>query len=194
MIRRPPRSTLFPYTTLFRSPASVQLNPWPDVETYLTRSSPLPVKPDSVMVTNVPASIGVNFHSTVVGPPYPCHSITMSRFGSSDFTVSCVETPNISHSHLTCLPGSSRPLLRVNPDSVMATTFPEWMGVIFLSRVVGPPYPCHSITMSRFGSSDFTVSCVETPNISHSHLTCLPGSSRPLLRVNQNFVVISGST
>src|SRR3712207_6955549 len=24
MIRRPPRSTLFPYTTLFRSPASVQ--------------------------------------------------------------------------------------------------------------------------------------------------------------------------
>src|SRR2546425_7272339 len=27
MIRRPPRSTLFPYTTLFRSPASVPL-PW----------------------------------------------------------------------------------------------------------------------------------------------------------------------
>src|SRR2546426_4953015 len=25
MIRRPPRSTLFPYTTLFRSPAGVQL-------------------------------------------------------------------------------------------------------------------------------------------------------------------------
>src|SRR3712207_9211073 len=25
MIRRPPRSTLFPYTTLFRSPAAVQL-------------------------------------------------------------------------------------------------------------------------------------------------------------------------
>src|SRR5260370_18910866 len=32
MIRRPPRSTLFPYTTLFRSPLSVRrppcLNPW----------------------------------------------------------------------------------------------------------------------------------------------------------------------
>src|SRR3712207_7720398 len=27
MIRRPPRSTLFPYTTLFRSPASPK--PWP---------------------------------------------------------------------------------------------------------------------------------------------------------------------
>src|SRR5229473_4660319 len=32
MIRRPPRSTLFPYTTLFRSPArdaSGPTNPWP---------------------------------------------------------------------------------------------------------------------------------------------------------------------
>src|SRR3989449_11490347 len=29
MIRRPPRSTLFPYTTLFRSPAPVHLRLWP---------------------------------------------------------------------------------------------------------------------------------------------------------------------
>src|SRR3989442_8555865 len=29
MIRRPPRSTLFPYTTLFRSPGSVLLDGWP---------------------------------------------------------------------------------------------------------------------------------------------------------------------
>src|SRR5258708_18528056 len=28
MIRRPPRSTLFPYTTLFRSPARVRRSPW----------------------------------------------------------------------------------------------------------------------------------------------------------------------
>src|SRR3712207_7131367 len=28
MIRRPPRSTLFPYTTLFRSSASVELQQW----------------------------------------------------------------------------------------------------------------------------------------------------------------------
>src|SRR5258708_26470638 len=29
MIRRPPRSTLFPYTTLFRSPAHSPSRPWP---------------------------------------------------------------------------------------------------------------------------------------------------------------------
>src|SRR5690242_21192589 len=28
MIRRPPRSTLFPYTTLFRSPTSLMANSW----------------------------------------------------------------------------------------------------------------------------------------------------------------------
>src|SRR5256885_7762719 len=30
MIRRPPRSTLFPYTTLFRSPMSLPLNSLPE--------------------------------------------------------------------------------------------------------------------------------------------------------------------
>src|SRR3712207_8742517 len=30
MIRRPPRSTLFPYTTLFRSPADPRWGPGPD--------------------------------------------------------------------------------------------------------------------------------------------------------------------
>src|SRR3712207_7799046 len=29
MIRRPPRSTLFPYTTLFRSPANAYVPAWP---------------------------------------------------------------------------------------------------------------------------------------------------------------------
>src|SRR3712207_7814757 len=28
MIRRPPRSTLFPYTTLFRSPSTLPIPPW----------------------------------------------------------------------------------------------------------------------------------------------------------------------
>src|SRR2546428_13930988 len=35
MIRRPPRSTLFPYTTLFRSTAAVQLRPTPVGKTTL---------------------------------------------------------------------------------------------------------------------------------------------------------------
>src|SRR2546430_10404323 len=38
MIRRPPRSTLFPYTTLFRSPVSVSPNRLKEIEdTYARR-------------------------------------------------------------------------------------------------------------------------------------------------------------
>src|SRR3712207_8697835 len=43
MIRRPPRSTLFPYTTLFRSRARIPTQPDHDlVTTCLHGSSPLP--------------------------------------------------------------------------------------------------------------------------------------------------------
>jgi hypothetical protein len=38
------------------------------------------------------------------------------------------------------------------------------------------------------------VTCTETPYISQSHFTCLPGSSLPLLLVNQNLDVTAGST
>src|SRR2546430_11961291 len=38
MIRRPPRSTLFPYTTLFRSPLTVGAGPSRDVTTMIARS------------------------------------------------------------------------------------------------------------------------------------------------------------
>src|SRR5258705_5194553 len=41
MIRRPPRSTLFPYTTLFRSPAQGEL-----VEQGVRLGARLPVSPD----------------------------------------------------------------------------------------------------------------------------------------------------
>src|SRR5258707_9834958 len=34
MIRRPPRSTLFPYTTLFRSPAAAEPAPTPSLPTF----------------------------------------------------------------------------------------------------------------------------------------------------------------
>ena len=46
----------------------------------------------------------------------------------------------------------------------------------------------------RFRSIALTLTCAETPCISHSHVTCLPGSSRPLPRVNQNRDVMAGST
>src|SRR5256885_11588711 len=41
MIRRPPRSTLFPYTTLFRSPIAycpIVTAPWRDLANYSQRS------------------------------------------------------------------------------------------------------------------------------------------------------------
>src|SRR2546427_6999722 len=52
MIRRPPRSTLFPYTTLFRSPAAAA-EEWdvpiteapPDAEAVAVDSAPPPPKP-----------------------------------------------------------------------------------------------------------------------------------------------------
>src|SRR2546427_5656370 len=39
MIRRPPRSTLFPYTTLFRSRSSSSRRSWPRASTPWTRPS-----------------------------------------------------------------------------------------------------------------------------------------------------------
>src|SRR2546426_3833321 len=39
MIRRPPRSTLFPYTTLFRSPASAATTPVPAAAARSSRSA-----------------------------------------------------------------------------------------------------------------------------------------------------------
>src|SRR2546430_11932217 len=39
MIRRPPRSTLFPYTTLFRSPANLNSGP-PERRAFPRRASP----------------------------------------------------------------------------------------------------------------------------------------------------------
>src|SRR3712207_7419550 len=46
MIRRPPRSTLFPYTTLFRSP---NLDPWP---------SPITINDNVIDVEISPGKVG----------------------------------------------------------------------------------------------------------------------------------------
>src|SRR3712207_8831134 len=62
MIRRPPRSTLFPYTTLFRSSAGGPVV-WPDVEAMLVVPSnahalfarPLVTSPDSVLTVAIPS-------------------------------------------------------------------------------------------------------------------------------------------
>src|SRR5262245_28693372 len=78
------------------------------------------MKPASVMLTNVmPSSWGANTHSTVVGPLYPGHSMTMCLFGSMAFTVTEIEMLYISQSHWTCLPASSLPLPLVNQNFVV---------------------------------------------------------------------------
>src|SRR5258707_11591850 len=56
MIRRPPRSTLFPYTTLFRS--DVEHRRGMQVDTAVTRLHP------AVKVVNVEQHIGVRQHRT----------------------------------------------------------------------------------------------------------------------------------
>src|SRR5215510_1879931 len=50
------------------------------------------------------------------------------------------------------------------------------------------------MTMQRSCSIALAVTGIEIPYISHSHCTCLPASSLPLLLVNQNLVVTSGLT
>src|SRR3712207_7874981 len=45
MIRRPPRSTLFPYTTLFRSPGQQRAGPHPDLVEAGPRGAALLVEP-----------------------------------------------------------------------------------------------------------------------------------------------------
>src|SRR5260370_8918318 len=49
MIRRPPRSTLFPYTTLFRSLERVHPAPYLDVLERLARSGGGALDPDTIM-------------------------------------------------------------------------------------------------------------------------------------------------
>src|SRR5262249_33918564 len=101
-------------------PASTNEKPSVESIACSTSSSPSPVKPASVVVTNVdPSPLGVKVHSTVVGPPCPCHSMRMRLFGSMAFAATGIEMPYISQYHSTCLPVSSLPLLLVNQNFVV---------------------------------------------------------------------------
>ena len=50
------------------------------------------------------------------------------------------------------------------------------------------------MSIRRFGSTAFTLTEADAPYISQSQRTFLPASSFPLLLVNQNRVVTTGST
>src|SRR3712207_7284674 len=62
MIRRPPRSTLFPYTTLFRSPGTYQwiVNAYDDAHVKIS-SSP---SPRTLQMAELPAASGPDRKST----------------------------------------------------------------------------------------------------------------------------------
>src|SRR2546427_3185327 len=79
MIRRPPRSTLFPYTTLFRSPASLRVSrPWP-----FSTATPAESYPRYSRRVNPSSRTGTAFF----GPTYPTipHiAQVLPRLGSSN--------------------------------------------------------------------------------------------------------------
>src|SRR5256885_3833777 len=61
MIRRPPRSTLFPYTTLFRSPVEVTDYPPIRLEIYLASSASGEESPKGVAVYAAGSLLAENF-------------------------------------------------------------------------------------------------------------------------------------
>jgi len=105
-------------------PAKTQVKPPVESSACFTSTSPSPLKPEFVILTNV-ASFpnGVKIHSTVVGEPYPDHSMRMRLFCSTSFTVTSEEALYISQLHVTCFPASNLPLLLVNQNLVVISGF-----------------------------------------------------------------------
>src|SRR5256885_8999669 len=84
MIRRPPRSTLFPYTTLFRSIPAVSSVAVPSLPETLpaeaTQFAILTLRPSGleqlhVMVEGLPAATGARSEEDTAELPAPCKSV-----------------------------------------------------------------------------------------------------------------------
>src|SRR2546429_3031385 len=88
MIRRPPRSTLFPYTTLFRSLLGVSFSGLggaasaPDMTEFFGPSGPAPVASLS------PTSL--TFASQSVGTTSAAQTVTLSNTGTATLTISSI--------------------------------------------------------------------------------------------------------
>src|SRR2546430_13650814 len=84
MIRRPPRSTLFPYTTLFRSAiARIPKSPEPPITTIPGDQPPDP----GVSVTATPHKKGIHF-GPENGPQTPFGDRKSTRLNSSHSQIS----------------------------------------------------------------------------------------------------------
>src|SRR5688572_18986217 len=80
--RSPVRLSITPCSKNAFIPASIQVNPCPESAEYFASSSPVPVQPDSVTLTNVVSSFhGLNLHSTCVGPLWPSHWMRIRLLG-----------------------------------------------------------------------------------------------------------------
>src|SRR6266446_9755176 len=111
------RFSMMPCSRNAFNPASTIVNPPVEACACFTSSSPSPLKPAFVILTNVASfPYGVKIHSTVLGEPYPDHSMRMRLFCSTSLTVTCEEALYISQVHVTCLPASNLPLLLVNQN------------------------------------------------------------------------------
>src|SRR3712207_8656745 len=74
MIRRPPRSTLFPYTTLFRSAARLGLDGvlYTDFPTYADHET-LAHRPDALLLTAYHVIIAVRIAHDAEGAKWPAY-------------------------------------------------------------------------------------------------------------------------
>src|SRR2546430_16921730 len=98
MIRRPPRSTLFPYTTLFRSPDQEQ-------QRDTRRRGEAPRPPAAPLAALLDA--GRVAHRR---PPVPGRPPHRQRFKGRDALVQHLEPGPARRARLDVLPGPGRPL------------------------------------------------------------------------------------
>src|SRR5688572_31936421 len=64
MLRRPPRSTLFPYTTLFRSGVHARMVGWPERDVIAIEVDDRRVVPEPIQITVAAAEIAPDRKST----------------------------------------------------------------------------------------------------------------------------------
>src|SRR3712207_7556514 len=101
MIRRPPRSTLFPYPTLFRSPPTKMSSLTETAPSVLTVSSPVPVWPT---LSGTPASSDhVDPAPLTLTMPQPPLDRKSTRLNSShaniSYAVFCLKKKNNKYDH-----------------------------------------------------------------------------------------------